>query len=103
MSGLLRCQIRPRCGALLASGAIVFEDISTMYFLHPSLRPDEIQQPTRRKQNPAERPLRRRSARMRLRRALWRVGAVLVYGLAVAVITLNGTHFATLLWQAVAH
>jgi hypothetical protein len=87
----------------LAPGVIVFKDISIMHFLHPSLRPLEIQQPTRRKQNPAERALRRRSARMRLRRALRRVGAVLVYAFAVAVIVLNGSDLATLWWQAVAH
>jgi hypothetical protein len=72
-----------------------------MHFHHPSLRPDEIQQPTRRKQYPAEHALRRRSAHMMLRRALRRIGAVLVYAFAVAVIVLNGSHLATLWWQAV--
>jgi hypothetical protein len=62
-----------------------------MHFHHPSLRGTKSKSP--RQQNPDERALRRRSACVMLRRALWRVGAVLIYT-AVAVIALYGAHLA---------
>jgi hypothetical protein len=72
-------------------------------FQDSDLRSDEIQPPTRRRQNAIERALRQRTVRMLFRRALWKVSAVLVYAVAIAVIALYVAQLASPWWQAAAH
>jgi hypothetical protein len=38
-----------------------------------------------------------------LKRVLWKIGAVLVYAVAIAVIALYGANIASPWWQAAAH
>jgi hypothetical protein len=77
--------------------------ISTMHFSHPSLRPTQIQPPTRLQQSPGERAFFQKLRTRMLKRVLWKIGAVLVYAVAIAVIALYGANIASPWWQAAAH
>jgi hypothetical protein len=74
-----------------------------MPFRNPSLRPTEIQAPTRLQQSPGERAFLQKPPIRMLKRALWRIGGVLVYAVAIAVIALYGANIASPWWQAAAH
>jgi hypothetical protein len=74
-----------------------------MLFRNPSLRPTEIQPPTRLQQSSGERAVLRKLRIRMLKRALWRIGGVLAYAVAIAVIALYGANIASPWWQAAAH
>jgi hypothetical protein len=57
-----------------------------MPFRNPSLHPTEIQSPTRLQRSSGERALLRKLRIRMLKRALWKIGGVLVYAVAIAVI-----------------
>jgi hypothetical protein len=74
-----------------------------MPFRNPSLRPTEIQPPTNLQQSLGERAFLHKLRIRMLKRALWKIGGVLVYAIAIAVIALYGANIASPWWQAAAH
>jgi hypothetical protein len=78
-----------------------------LYLSDPNLKPTEVQPPSGLRK-PADdvghtHIMRRRFVRLRLKRALQRTGALLLYAAALALGVLCGAYMSSPSWQAAAH